>query len=383
MDSNGRYQANAFAPQTQARVNSGHLLVTADAIRFESSTASGSLPMAGIVIRRGGHNGEQIFFEHPQVPGWSIYSSDPALVRDPILRVQPAAAKQLQGADRSRRSAPKPVIIALSLLVLLFGGLVLLWSQKDSIAEYLANKIPVEWESKFGDQVFASFESEGKMLTNSVWDGPVSNITARLLPVVKDSGYEFKFHIMADTNINAFAVPGGHVVILTGLLESADSAEEVAGVLAHEIAHVTRRHSLRNIIKSAGLIVIIQAVLGDTSGLFGLATEASRFLLEQKFSRDYEREADDTGWIYLLQAQIDPRGMTRFFEKLRDLMANSSAAMEGALALANTHPTSQERIDRLNQKWEETPKKTDFEKLPHWSKDLARKKQSSETAEEQ
>ena len=212
------------------------------------------------------------------------------------------------------------------------------------------------------------------MLTNSVWDGPVSNITARLLPVVKDSGYEFKFHIMDDTNVNAFAIPGGHVVILTGLLEAADSGEEVAGVLAHEMAHVTRRHSLRNIVKSAGLLIILQAALGDTSGLLGLATEASRFLLQQKFSRDFEREADETGWTYLVQAQVDPRGMTRFFEKLRDLMAESdTAAMEGALALANTHPTSQERIDRLNGKWEQTKNKTEFEKLPAWPATLDRK----------
>lgn len=367
MESNGRYEAKAYAPETQARVNAGQLVVTADAVRFESATISGALPMAGIVIRRGGHNGEQIFFEHPQKPGWSIYSSDPALMKDPILRVQPGIEKQLKAVDRSRRSTPKPVLIGLAFLALFFGGLVLLWSQKDNIAEYIANKIPVEWESKFGDQVFSGFQSEGKMLTNSVWDGPVSNITSRLLPVVKESGYEFKFHIMDDTNVNAFAIPGGHVVILTGLLESADSAEEVAGVLAHEIAHVTRRHSLRNIVKSAGLIVVLQALVGDASGLFGLATEASRFLLQQKFSRDFEREADDTGWAYLLEANIDPRGMTRFFEKLRDMMKDSNAAaMEGTLALANTHPTSQERIDRLNAKWQEGEKKSGFSELGKW-----------------
>jgi predicted Zn-dependent protease len=242
----------------------------------------------------------------------------------------------------------------------------------------------VEWESKFGDQVFASFESEGKVLTNSVWDGPVSNITSRLLPIVKDSGYEFKFHIMEDTNVNAFAIPGGHVVILTGLLESADSAEEVAGVLAHEIAHVTRRHSLRNIVKSAGLIITLQALIGDASGLFGLATEASRFLLQQKFSRDFEREADDTGWAYLVEANIDPRGMTKFFEKLRDMMSDTGAvAMEGTLALANTHPTSQERIDRLTRKWEETKSKGDLEKLPAWSKSSSKNGTPVERAGEQ
>ena len=368
MDS-GRYEAKAYTPQTQARVNAGQLVVTVDAVRFEGGTVSGALPMAGLVIRRGGHNEEQIFFEHPEFPGWSIYSADPALARDPILRVRPEIAKQLRAADKSRRGTPLPVKIGLLLLALFFGGLVFLWTQKDRIADYIAGKIPMEWETKFGDQVFAQVASEGKLLTNSVWDVPVSNITSRLLPIVEKSGYDFKFHIMDDTNFNAFAIPGGHVVIHTGLLEASESAEEVAGVLAHELAHVTRRHSLRNIIKSAGLMITLQALLGDTSGLFGIAAEGSRYLLQQKFSRDFEREADDTGWTYLVEANIDPRGMTRSFEKIREMIAASDmAVMEGTLALANTHPTSQERIDRLTKKWEATAKKEKFVDLGKWTK---------------
>ena len=368
MDS-GRYEAKAYAPQTQARVNAGQLVVTVDAVRFESATVTGALPMAGLVIRRGGHNEEQIFFEHPEFPGWSIYSADAALARDPILRVRPEIGKQLRAAEKSRKGTPLPVKIGLLLLALFFGGLVLLWTQKDRIADYIAGKIPVEWEAKFGDQVFASVASEGKLLTNSVWDGPVSNITSRLLPVVEKSGYDFKFHIMDDTNFNAFAIPGGHVVIHTGLLEAAESAEEVAGVLGHELAHVTRRHSLRNIIKSAGLMITLQALIGDTSGLFGIAAEGSRYLLQQKFSRDFEREADDTGWGYLVEANIDPRGMTRSFEKIREMIAASDmAVMEGTLALANTHPTSQERIDRLTKKWEATANKEKFVDLGKWTK---------------
>jgi Zn-dependent protease with chaperone function len=369
MDTPGRYQASAYTPQAPARVNAGQLVLTVDAVRFEGPTVSGALPMAGLVIRRGGHNEEQIFFEHPEFPGWSIYSADPALARDPILRTRPEIAKQLRAADKSRRGTPLPVKIGLFLLALFFGGLVLLWTQKDRIADFIAGKIPVEWEAKFGDQVFAQVASEGKLLTNSVWDGPVSNITSRLLPIVEQSGYDFKFHIMDDTNFNAFAIPGGHVVINTGLLEASESAEEVAGVLAHELAHVTRRHSLRNIIKSAGLIITLQALLGDTSGLFGIAAEGSRYLLQQKFSRDFEREADDTGWTYLVAANIDPRGMTRSFEKIRDMIAASDmAVMEGTLALANTHPTSQERIDRLTKKWEETANKEKFVDLGKWTK---------------
>lgn len=365
----GGYRASAFTPQTGAKVLTGTLTVTFEGLRFQSGAVTGVMPLSGLVVRRGGHNDEQIFFEHPQLPGWSIYSSDAALGKDPVLAANPAHARQFKGAERSRRATPKPVLIGLAFLGLMLAGLIFLWTQKDTIAEYIANRIPISWEASFGDRVFAQFENDGKMLTNSVWAGPVSNITSRLLPVVSQSGYEFKFHIMQDTNVNAFAIPGGHIVILTGLLEEAESAEEVAGVLAHEIAHVTRRHSLRNIVKSAGLLLVVQALLGDASGLLGLATEASRYLLEQKFSRDYEREADDTGWAYLEQANVDPRGMRLFFEKLKKMTEESGmGVMEGSLSLVNTHPTSQERIERLTAKWEQMTKKSGFTELGTWSK---------------
>jgi Zn-dependent protease with chaperone function len=363
------YKANAFTPQSGSKVLPGILTVTHEGLRFESGAVSGNLPLHGLQVRRGGHNDEQIFFEHPEFPGWSIYSSDPALGKDPALRGNPAYARQFKAVEKSRRSTPKPVLFGLAFVALILLGIVFLWTQKDTIAEYIANRIPISWETSFGDRVFAQFASNENMLTNSPWEGPVSNITSRLLPVVSKSGYEFKFHIMQDTNVNAFAIPGGHIVILTGLLEEAESAEEVAGVLAHEIAHVTRRHSLRNVIKSAGLLVTVQALLGDASGLFGLAAEASRYLLEQKFSRDFEREADDTGWAYLVEANIDPRGMRHFFEKLKVMLEKSGmSVMENSLALVNTHPTSQERIDRLAAKWEQTEKKTGFVDLGSWKK---------------
>jgi len=140
-------------------------------------------------------------------------------------------------------------------------------------------------------------------------------------------------------------------------------------VLAHELAHVTRRHSFRNMIKSAGLILMVQMMFGDATGLLAFAAEGSRFLLQQKFSRDFEREADDTGWSYLREARIDPRGMITFFKKIKVIMANSGVgSMENSLALLNTHPASQERIDYLNAKWEQSPVKSGFVELGPWKK---------------
>lgn len=363
----GSYQAQAFAPSGAGRTLSGQLRVVADSVRFEAEGISGALPLEGLIARRGGHNGEQIFFEHPRHPGWSIYSSDRALVQDPILSVYPQIVRQLRAAERSKRALPPVVWFGTALAALFLAGLVAIWLWQDRIVDYIVDKIPVSLEAQFGDQVFRSFEGQGKMLTDSPWLGPVEGVTSRLLPVVASSGYEFKFHILQDTNVNAFAIPGGHVVIMTGLLERARTPEEVAGVLAHELAHVTRRHSLRNMVKSAGLTVVFQMLLGDAAGLMGLATEGSRYLLGQKFSRDFEREADETGWGYLLEAKINPQGLIGFFELMKEIAAASGAgALEDSLALVNTHPPTQERMDRLQAKWRELPEKSGFVKLGNW-----------------
>jgi Zn-dependent protease with chaperone function len=366
------YRANAFAPEDsidKGPAKTGTLSIESSAAVFRSGDSAIALPLAGLQMRRGGHNDEQIFLEHPGFPGWSIYSSDLALLRDPVLSYDPRFAHHIMAAERARNARPLARIIGLGLIALVLMPLLLLWFARNRIIEAIARKVPGQWEQSFGDQAFEQIRREGKIVTDSGWDAHLEKITARLLPVVSQNGYSFQFHILRDTNVNAFALPGGHIVILTGLLEASDSAEEVAGVLAHEMAHVTRRHSLRNVIQSAGLVILAQTFLGDASGLVTVAGEGSRFLLKQKFSRDFEREADDTGWNYLVEANIDPRGMTRFFARIKAMIDQSdSAAFEHSLALLNTHPTSQERIDRLEIKWETSPRRSGFDSLGPWPK---------------
>jgi len=369
MEEPSTYQANGFSPQTGVRMHVGTLRVLVDQVRFEGGTLTGTLPLAGLRLRRGGHNDEQLFFEHPEFPGWSFYSSDDRLMHDPVLTAHPNFSGELLRLARRKRSTPPIAFIGVGLIALVLALLVGLWLSKDRIAEYIAGKIPISWEQKFGEQVYQQIAQQGKVVTDSKWAPQLKRISDRLEPVVAKSGYTFQFHIMQDTNVNAFAIPGGHVVILTGLLEHAESSEEVAGVLAHELAHVTRRHSFRNMIKSAGLILMVQMMFGDATGLLAFAAEGSRFLLQQKFSRDFEREADDTGWSYLTEARIDPRGMITFFKKIKVIMANSGVgSMENSLALLNTHPASQERIDYLNAKWEQSPVKSGFVELGPWKK---------------
>jgi predicted Zn-dependent protease len=297
----------------------------------------------------------------------SIYSSDRGLTRDSELAKHSEIAAVLREAEKINKKMPFPVLAGIILGLLALMALIGLFLAKDWILERITEQIPLKWEQSLGDSIYSRIEAEGKIVENSPWDSQVEAITKRLTNVVPGSGYVFRFHIMRDTNVNAFALPGGNVVILTGLLEQADSGEQVAGVLAHEIAHVTHRHSMRNLLQNAGLWVLIQSLFGDASGAAAVISQGSRYLLEQKFSRKFEREADEAGWDYLLAARIDPRGMIQFFEKLKAL-AGKNGEMNGSLSLLSSHPATQERIDELKEKWDAAASHPSFMPLPPWTK---------------
>lgn len=338
----------------------GQVVITSSGVRFEPRGESDKplppleLSSSEIALRFGGHNDEQIFVESRHKPGLSIHIKDPAFAvayKHAFGGVMPAKVP---------RKRMHPVLV-LFIGLLLFGValIVLAFSQKDRIVKFAANKIPVEWEQKLGQSALQQVGKDGK-IEEATGVTPISPIITRLLPVVKDSGYHFKFYISSDTNINAFALPGGYVVVNKGLLTAASSSEEVAGVVAHELAHVTQKHSVRKIIEVAGLYIAFELLLGDVSGLAAIFSEGSRTLLEQKYSRDFEREADDFGLAYLVEAKVDPQGLVSFFEKLKKI----EPSMPKSLSLLNTHPATEERIERLEGKIRDIKKRSEFEPLP-------------------
>ena len=149
-----------------------------------------------------------------------------------------------------------------------------------------------------------------------------------------------------DPTINAFALPGGKVIIQTGLIEHAKSWEEVLGVVSHELAHVTRRHHMRGIINNLGLYVIISSLIGDITAISGTIVNMGGDLASLANSRDFETEADETGLDYLIAAGINPQGLVSFFKTLEDETPNK---LEGYTSFMSTHPATADRIDHLNK----------------------------------
>jgi len=143
------------------------------------------------------------------------------------------------------------------------------------------------------------------------------------------------------------------------LLRMADRPEELLGVLAHELAHQTKRHLLRRTVAAAGPLVIFGLFLHSENRMGNLLTLGSGLMVFQGFSQDYEIEADDAGWSYLVAANIDPRGMIHALQKLEAAQAKLGLHAFGPKAL-QSHPATEKRIARLESKWKKLARKSDF-----------------------
>lgn len=299
------------------------------------------IPLADIGVTLGGFNHDQLFlFWHQEEGRFAISPLDAnaqaqliAAAPDPLSGLLRGAVKDVSRKQRRSRFGLGVLGFILLLPLLLIAALV--WKSHD-IAGWAAGHISIENEQKLGELAFKQATAGMKLREGGIDAAAIQAIGARL---TQGSKYAYKWYVAEDSAINAFAVPGGYVVVNTGLIQAADSAEEVAGVLAHEVQHIERRHTLKNIVHSLGLRAAMSLALGDIgSGMLG---DMAAQLSELKFSRDLESESDRLGLLALKQAGIAPQGMVSFFEKLNK--------QEGAAppALLSTHPASSERMQAL------------------------------------
>ena len=151
--------------------------------------------------------------------------------------------------------------------------------------------------------------------------------------------------VVDDGTVNAFAVPGGQVVLLRGLVERTRTPEELAGVLAHELQHVLQRHTTRLLLQHASTGLLLVAVSGDITGAMAYGIESARVLGTLRYSRHLESEADVEGLRMLLAADVDPRGMIAFFETMRAAERGASATFR----YLASHPLAAERVEALKQ----------------------------------
>ena len=151
-----------------------------------------------------------------------------------------------------------------------------------------------------------------------------------------------------DSTLNAFATPGGYIYVYTGLIKYLDHADDLAGVMGHEMAHADLRHTIRNLQKTYGVQVLLSVALGkDPGALAQIAAQIAGQLAGLQFSREYETEADSHSVDYLSGTEYACNGAAHFFEKLT-AAGNSGQPPE----FLSTHPNPDNRIENINSKAE-------------------------------
>ncbi len=206
--------------------------------------------------------------------------------------------------------------------------------------------IPSATEVQFGQQVTEQILHEYTLCTNKKVIGYVTGIGEKLAAVSDRQDIPYQFFVLQTNMINAFAAPGGFIFVTTGILKFMDNEAQLAGVIGHELGHVTARHSMKAMELQIGYNVLATVLLGtnqDKAMMKQLAQTGAGLLL-LKNSRENEYEADRLGTKYSYKGKYNPYEMATFLGKL--------AAMESSgknPEFLSTHPSSDKRVSEVNQ----------------------------------
>jgi len=241
---------------------------------------------------------------------------------------------------------------------------------------YLANHsyifVPTEWDIKLGESTKSIMESEFTVCKDKKAENILSKSLQSLVP--KDSKFKYEVKILSDSTPNAFAISGGKIYVLSGIFNQAKNSNELAGVLAHEIGHVERRHHIRNLTKAVSTAFLVSIIVGPGLGdldMIETLTELGSTLLFLSYSRQFEEESDSYGVALLANNGYHPRGMSAFFRSMIDYEKSltsgtileesesekqeeedeesTSLTANNLLNFLSTHPPTEERIQAIQK----------------------------------
>ncbi len=235
----------------------------------------------------------------------------------------------------------KKIIFQGVILLLIVFSAFMCMRQLNWVKLFHVQQITVKSEQKLGDlllDVILSADKENKSIQvyNSI-DSIVNHICLKN----NINREQIKIHVVEKDEINAFAMPNGHLIVYSGLIQNSDNQEELTGVLCHEIAHIQLNHVMKKMISEMGLSMIISISSGNGSPV--LIKKALQKLSSLSYERTLEKEADLKGVDYMINAEVDPSGLAEFLFKQSNENATSNY-----LQWASSHPDSRDRAVYIN-----------------------------------
>jgi len=214
-----------------------------------------------------------------------------------------------------------------------------------------SSALTIQQERELGEKVLQEVKKRWSIVQEPYVNIYVTRVGKRILQSIEPQPFEYQFYILNTPDINAFAVPGGKVFLNSGLILLMENEDELAGVMAHEIAHVVTRHIAKRSEKAAKIsLAALGAILagiflgGQAAGAIATTTVAASETAFLKYSREDEEEADYHGLKFMAQAGYDRRGMITMLKKLRRMQGPAAGDPPPYLL---THPAIEERTSNL------------------------------------
>lgn len=230
--------------------------------------------------------------------------------------------------DRWRKIAG--LLVSLTLLACIAGWL----------PQAEAALISTKEEIEIGRRVAMDLETKYGLVSDPDLQARVARIGAKIAAASDRRDIEYSFKVLNNKEVNALALPGGFVYLFKGLVDYMPSDEELAGIIGHEVGHISKRHTVRQLEKSLGMSILFGVLFGDR-GIFlqNLAYNA----IMAGYSREDEREADQLGYYHTVRAGYNPYSMLMGLQKLEDLAKDK----KGNYGLFSTHPEPEARVARV------------------------------------
>lgn len=242
------------------------------------------------------------------------------------------------------KTGTKGLVIG-GLSLLLVAAVLFFWGVP-SLAEKAASHFPVDYEHAMGKSMHA------QMLEGYTVDSAKTAALQKYLGALKvQSDFPISVTVVEDEMVNAFAMPGGFIVVHDAILDKMEHHEELAGLLGHEIGHVQMRHSTKAIARSLSHYMLLSLLFGDASGISAVILDNASSMYSLEYSRKAETESDMAGLQLLVQNKLNPQGMVLLMERL-------SSDEPEFLKFISTHPRTEDRIKELNAEIEENKYKT-------------------------
>lgn len=209
-------------------------------------------------------------------------------------------------------------------------------------ASIIVGRIPVSTEIAMGERFYTSFVGNAKVDVSATkaLNNFASNIDFETI-------YPLKFTVVENKEVNAFALPGGNVVVFSGILDKIQSPEELAALLAHEVTHIKERHSLRGLTRNLAGSLLISFVFNDAGSLGNVLINRADDIYQLGFSRSMEKEADLEGLQVMAHNRIDNQGMIRLMQHLQTLEKENNVSTLSSYF--NSHPMTKARINYIKE----------------------------------